>query len=411
MLERTSRRVQIRALMVDDEIGQASTAGRAAHALIEELTSRDIGVVEAASAEDGHAVDLLRLGDSRRPPRLGPGWRQGSRRRHRPASPGPVAQRQDPDLSDGGAGRGRIHSHRCDGDGGRVHLDAAGHRGVHRRAGRSGDPALRPGGDPADGAGRLSTSPGSTNTPGTPRVTPAAPRFSSLRWDGSSTSSTGRTCSAPTFQSASAQLGSLLDHTGPIGAHERYAARVFGSHRTYCVTNGTSTSNRVIFHAAVGRGQIALCDRNCHKSIEHGLVMTGRGAQLPGPAQEPLRTHRPDSSRQAHQGGPGRPDQEEPAGDEADRPPAGACRHHQLDVRRPLLQREAGGGAARSHRGPDPFRRGLVRLRPVQSDLPGPARDVGRPGRPRPQGTDALRRPFHPQAPGGAVAGFPAPHA
>src|SRR5512147_1461125 len=70
-------------------------------------------------------------------------------------------------------------------------------------------------------------------------------------------------------------LGSLLDHTGPIGEHEKYAARVFGAHRTYCVTNGTSMSNRVIFMAAVGRDQIALCDRNCHKSIEHGLVMTG----------------------------------------------------------------------------------------------------------------------------------------
>ncbi len=41
------------------------------------------------------------------------------------------------------------------------------------------------------------------------------------------------------------------------------------------MTNGTSTSNRVIFNAAVGRDQIALCDRNCHKSIEHGLVLTG----------------------------------------------------------------------------------------------------------------------------------------
>jgi arginine/lysine/ornithine decarboxylase len=70
-------------------------------------------------------------------------------------------------------------------------------------------------------------------------------------------------------------LGSLLDHTGPIGEHEKYAARVFGAHRTYCVTNGTSTSNRTIFTAAVGRDQIALCDRNCHKSIEHGLVLTG----------------------------------------------------------------------------------------------------------------------------------------
>jgi arginine/lysine/ornithine decarboxylase len=27
-------------------------------------------------------------------------------------------------------------------------------------------------------------------------------------------------------------LGSLLDHTGPIGDHETYAARVFGAHRT-----------------------------------------------------------------------------------------------------------------------------------------------------------------------------------
>jgi arginine decarboxylase len=71
------------------------------------------------------------------------------------------------------------------------------------------------------------------------------------------------------------ELGSLLDHTGPIGESEKYAARVFGSHRTYCVTNGTSTSNRVIFTAAVARDQIALCDRNCHKSIEHGLTLTG----------------------------------------------------------------------------------------------------------------------------------------
>ena len=71
------------------------------------------------------------------------------------------------------------------------------------------------------------------------------------------------------------ELGSLLDHTGPIGESEKYAARVFGAHRSYCVTNGTSTSNRLIFTAAVARDQIALCDRNCHKSIEHGLVLTG----------------------------------------------------------------------------------------------------------------------------------------
>ncbi|CAB3778659.1 Orn/Lys/Arg decarboxylase N-terminal domain-containing protein [Pararobbsia alpina] len=71
------------------------------------------------------------------------------------------------------------------------------------------------------------------------------------------------------------ELGSLLDHSGPIGESERYAARVFGSHRTYHVTNGSSTSNRVILMASVTRNQIALCDRNCHKSAEHSMTMSG----------------------------------------------------------------------------------------------------------------------------------------
>ena len=70
-------------------------------------------------------------------------------------------------------------------------------------------------------------------------------------------------------------LGSLLDHSGPIGASERYAAHVFGADRTYYVTNGTSTSNRVVMNACVARGQIVLADRNCHKSVEHGLCLTG----------------------------------------------------------------------------------------------------------------------------------------
>src|SRR5688572_5609281 len=70
-------------------------------------------------------------------------------------------------------------------------------------------------------------------------------------------------------------LGSLLDHTGPIGESEKYIARIFGSDRSYTVTNGSSTSNRIIFMACIGRDQVVLCDRNCHKSLEHGLVMTG----------------------------------------------------------------------------------------------------------------------------------------
>jgi arginine/lysine/ornithine decarboxylase len=72
-----------------------------------------------------------------------------------------------------------------------------------------------------------------------------------------------------------AELGSLLDHSGPIGAGEAFAASVFGADRTYYVTNGTSTSNRVVLMANVTRDQATLCDRNCHKSIEHAMTLTG----------------------------------------------------------------------------------------------------------------------------------------
>ena len=71
------------------------------------------------------------------------------------------------------------------------------------------------------------------------------------------------------------ELGSLLDHSGPIGEAERNAARVFGAHRTWFVTNGSSTSNRVILAASVTRDQVTLCDRNCHKSVEHAMTQTG----------------------------------------------------------------------------------------------------------------------------------------
>ena len=71
------------------------------------------------------------------------------------------------------------------------------------------------------------------------------------------------------------ELGSLLDHSGPIGEGEKFAAKVFGAQRTYSVTNGTSTSNRIIWMASVGRGQKVWVDRNCHKSNEQGITLTG----------------------------------------------------------------------------------------------------------------------------------------
>jgi len=70
-------------------------------------------------------------------------------------------------------------------------------------------------------------------------------------------------------------LGSLLDHTGPIAEGERNAARIFGSDETLFVVGGTSTANKIVWHGMVGKGDLVLCDRNCHKSILHSLIMTG----------------------------------------------------------------------------------------------------------------------------------------
>ncbi len=70
-------------------------------------------------------------------------------------------------------------------------------------------------------------------------------------------------------------LGSLLDHTGPIAEGERNAARIFGADHTLFVVGGTSTANKIIWHGMVTKGDLVLCDRNCHKSILHSLIMTG----------------------------------------------------------------------------------------------------------------------------------------
>ncbi len=71
------------------------------------------------------------------------------------------------------------------------------------------------------------------------------------------------------------QIGSLLDHTGPIAAGERNSARIFGTDETLFVVGGTSTANKIVWHGTVSRGDLVLCDRNCHKSILHSLIMTG----------------------------------------------------------------------------------------------------------------------------------------
>ena len=70
-------------------------------------------------------------------------------------------------------------------------------------------------------------------------------------------------------------LGQLLEHTGHIGSSERNAAHVFCADRLYFVTNGTSTSNKIVAHAHITRGDLVLVDRNCHQSILYAMIQTG----------------------------------------------------------------------------------------------------------------------------------------
>src|SRR5512144_1806242 len=71
------------------------------------------------------------------------------------------------------------------------------------------------------------------------------------------------------------ELGQLLDHTGPVAASERNAARIFGCDHLFFVTNGTSTANKIVWHYMVAPGDVVVVDRNCHKSILHAITMTG----------------------------------------------------------------------------------------------------------------------------------------
>src|SRR5690349_459407 len=70
-------------------------------------------------------------------------------------------------------------------------------------------------------------------------------------------------------------LDSLLEPTGNIKVAQDKAARALGGDRSFFVTNGTSTSNKIIHQALLRPGDIVLIDRDCHKSHHYGLVLAG----------------------------------------------------------------------------------------------------------------------------------------
>jgi ornithine decarboxylase/lysine decarboxylase/arginine decarboxylase len=92
------------------------------------------------------------------------------------------------------------------------------------------------------------------------------------------------------------ELGQLLDHTGPVAASERNAARIFNADHCFFVTNGTSTSTRwcgtTRWRRRRGRGRPQL--PQVDPALDHH---DGRGAGVPHAHAQPLRHHRPDPAR------------------------------------------------------------------------------------------------------------------
>lgn len=70
-------------------------------------------------------------------------------------------------------------------------------------------------------------------------------------------------------------LDSLLDPTGAIKQAHLKAAQSFGADASYFVTNGTSSSNKIVMQANLKPGDIVLISADCHKSIPYSVMLTG----------------------------------------------------------------------------------------------------------------------------------------
>lgn len=73
---------------------------------------------------------------------------------------------------------------------------------------------------------------------------------------------------------ATAEMGDYLVHSGPPKKSEEIAAKLFGADWTFYGVAGSSGSNRIVAQGAIGANEIAVVDRNCHKSLNHGLTLS-----------------------------------------------------------------------------------------------------------------------------------------
>lgn len=70
-------------------------------------------------------------------------------------------------------------------------------------------------------------------------------------------------------------LGTLHPATGPIKEAQELAAQAFGAQSTYFLLNGSTVGNLAIAMGLTKKGQKVIVNRNCHRSILTGLIISG----------------------------------------------------------------------------------------------------------------------------------------
>ena len=153
-------------------------------------------------------------------------------------------------------------------------------------------------------------------------------------------------------------LDSLMEPTGVIAEAQAMAAKAFGAKRTFFATNGTSTANKVIFQTLIAPGEKLILDRNCHKCVHHGVVLSGaHPVYLDSSLNKQVRPVRPG----AEEGSPS--STQETSG-------CAGADPHLVHLRRPALRPARRSSRRPTSRHQGDRRRGLVRLRALPPRVP-----------------------------------------
>lgn len=70
-------------------------------------------------------------------------------------------------------------------------------------------------------------------------------------------------------------LGTLNPPTGPIAEAQELAAKAFGAEKTFFLLNGSTIGNLALAMGLTKNGEKIIVNRNCHRSILTGLIITG----------------------------------------------------------------------------------------------------------------------------------------